>query len=95
MIMLKRNQTFTRSTSFFIRVVWILTVTAIVLLSGKSNPGNTNHDEKSIFSNFYISSELASMSDRLCLLWTSTRDRVFRKYNFPLKNYRYGLAVQQ
>ena len=90
--MLKRNQTFTRSTPFFIRVVWILTITAIVLLSGKSNPGNTNYDEKSIFSNFYISSELASMSDRLCLLWTSTHDRVFRKYNFPLKNYhRYGL----
>ena len=63
-----------------------------MLLSGKSNPGNTNYDEKSIFSNFYISSELASLSDRLCLLWTSTHDRVFRKYNFPLKNYhRYGL----
>ena len=90
--MLKRNQTFTRSTPFFIRVGWILTITAVVLLSGKSNPGNTNYDEKSIFSNFYISSELASMSDRLCLLWTSTHDRVFRKYNFPLKNYhRYGL----
>ena len=38
---------------------------------------------------------LASMSDRLCLLWTSTHDRVFRKYNFPLKNYHcYGLQFK-
>ena len=44
------------------------------------------------FSNISISSELISIPGRLGLLWTSTRDRVLRKYNLPLNNYhRYGL----
>jgi hypothetical protein len=39
-----------------------------------------------------IASELLPISERLCLLWTSTRDNVLRKYNLPLKStHRYGI----
>ena len=37
-----------------------------------------------------IASELTIISDRLCFLWTSTRDNILRKSNFPCKH-RYGL----
>ncbi|CAB3981872.1 Hypothetical predicted protein [Paramuricea clavata] len=39
---------------------------------------------------FLIASELTIISDRLCVLWTSTRDIILRKSNFPCKH-RYGL----
>ena len=37
-----------------------------------------------------IASDLTTISDRLCVLWTSTRDNILRKSNFPCKQ-RYGL----
>jgi hypothetical protein len=37
-----------------------------------------------------IASDLTIISDRLCVLWTSTRDNILRKSNFPCKH-RYGL----
>ena len=90
--MVFNNYCKTPGCSFYFGIVWILILSAIVLLSEKSKPGSVYYDEKTTFSNISISSEFASISDRLCLLWTSTRDRVIRKYNFPLKNYhRYGL----
>jgi hypothetical protein len=42
--------------------------------------------------NFSIASELLPISERLCFLWTSTRDNVLRKYDLPLKStHRYGI----
>ena len=42
--------------------------------------------------NFSIASELLPISERLCFLWTSTRDNVLRKYDIPLKStHRYGI----
>jgi hypothetical protein len=39
-----------------------------------------------------ISSELLLISNRLCCLWSSTRDNTLRKSTFPLmSNHRYGL----
>ena len=39
-----------------------------------------------------ISTELVSISNRLCCLWSSTRDNTLRKSTFPLmSNHRYGL----
>jgi hypothetical protein len=62
------------------------------LLSKRSKLENVSHDGNTNFSNISICSELTSIPGRLGLLWTSTRDRVLRKYNLPLNNYhRYGL----
>jgi hypothetical protein len=45
--------------------------------------------------NILICSELVSLPEKLCYVWVSTRDVVFRKYNLPCNNqHRYGLNLQ-
>ena len=44
-------------------------------------------------SDFVINSEFAVLPERLCWLWTATRDLKLRKFNYPL-NYRYGINLQ-
>ena len=45
--------------------------------------------------NILICSELVNLPEKLCYVWVSTRDVVFRKYNLPCNNqYRYGLHLQ-
>ena len=39
-----------------------------------------------------INSELAVLPEKLCCIWTATRDLKLRKYNYPL-NYRYGVSL--
>ena len=43
--------------------------------------------------NILISSELAISPDKMCFIWTSTRDRKLRKFALPDKH-RYGLEFQ-
>jgi hypothetical protein len=82
----------TANCSLYSGFVWTLILTVIVLLSKRSKPEIVHYDGNANFSNIAISSELISIPGRLGLLWTSTRDRVLRKYNLPLNNYhRYGL----
>ena len=82
----------TANCSLYSGFVWTLILTVIVLLSKRSKPEIVHYDGNANFSNISISSELISIPGRLGLLWTSTRDRVLRKYNLPLNNYhRYGL----
>jgi hypothetical protein len=40
-----------------------------------------------------IHSELAILPDKLCCVWTATRDLKQRKFNYPL-NYQYGINLQ-
>jgi hypothetical protein len=45
--------------------------------------------------NILICSELVNLPEKLCYVWVSTRDVVFRKYNLPCNNqHRYGLHLQ-
>ena len=82
----------TANCSLYSGFVWTLILTVIVLLSKRSKPEIVHYDGNANVSNISISSELISIPGRLGLLWTSTRDRVLRKYNLPLNNYhRYGL----
>ena len=39
-----------------------------------------------------INSELTVLPEKLCCIWTATRDLKLRKYNYPL-NYRYGVSL--
>ena len=65
---------------------------AIVLLSKGSNPESVRYAGKTMFSNICISSELTSISSRMGLLWTPTRDRILGKCKTPYKNcHHYGL----
>jgi hypothetical protein len=82
----------TANCSLYSGFVWTLILTVIVLLSKRSKPEIVHYDGNANFSNISISSELISLPGRLGLLWTSTRDRVLRKYNLPFNNYHcYGL----
>lgn len=42
----------------------------------------------------HISSELTILTEKLCFIWTSTRDAKLRKYNLPNYKHRYGLEFQ-
>jgi hypothetical protein len=82
----------TANCSLYSGFVCTLILTVIVLLSKRSKPEIVHYDGNANFSNISISSELISLPGRLGLLWTSTRDRVLRKYNLPFNNYHcYGL----
>ena len=85
--MFKTRQTFVKSASF-----WIVYFIVFYWLSSRSKPAAnifTNSTGKFIL----ISSELAVLPERMCFIWTSTRDRNLRKFNLPDKH-RYGLEFQ-
>ena len=48
--------------------------------------------EKGTFGQISIAANLTTLSYRYCLIWTSTRDQILRKCNYPRK-YRYGLQL--
>lgn len=78
-------------------VVWLLIFTVIAWLANRSKPKCTQYEEKKASVNVSIASELSLISKRLCLLWSSTRDNVLRKYNLPLKTahrYRIQFLIQ-
>jgi hypothetical protein len=52
-------------------------------LATRSQPNFVRFNEKVTSTNIVIASELAVISEKLCLLWTLMRDKVLRKYNFP------------
>ena len=45
---------------------------------------------KTTIDSFFIDSELAFLPEKLCYIWTATRDVKQRKSNYPAKH-RYGL----
>ncbi|CAB4041342.1 Hypothetical predicted protein, partial [Paramuricea clavata] len=62
----------------------------ILWLCSKSKPYNPpRRNAKDIV----INSELAVLPEKLCIIWTATRDLKQRKFYYPL-NYRYGLNLQ-
>jgi hypothetical protein len=62
----------------------------ILWLCSKSKPYNPPlRNAKDIV----INSELAVLPEKLCIIWTATRDLNQRKFYYPL-NYRYGLNLQ-
>ena len=69
-----------------------VTLIVIVWLATRSTPELSRFKENVTSTNIFIISEIVEISDRLCLLWTLSRDKVLQKYNFPLKYiHRYGL----
>ena len=68
-------------------------LTTIVLLSRRTRPVLLRLKTNSTPWNIVVTSELTSLSERLCCVWTSTRDVILRKYNLP-HNYRFGLEFQ-
>jgi hypothetical protein len=62
-------------------------------LSIRSKPSEIQPNDRTFPQNICsISPELVSISNRLCCLWSSTRDNTLRKSTFPLvSNHRYGL----
>ena len=72
---------------------WFITLVIFYWLSLRSRPVLLRPETKSTLMNTVVSSELISLSERLCCVWTSTRDIILRKFNLPL-NYRYGLEFQ-
>ena len=49
-------------------------------------------NEKGTSGQISIAADLTTLSYRYCLIWTSTRDQILRKCNYPRK-YRYGLQL--
>ena len=82
--MLKTQQTFAKSASF-----WTVCLVVSLWLSTRSKPA-VNIIENATGKDILISSELAILPDKLCFIWTSTRDRKLRKFALPDKH-RYGL----
>ena len=48
---------------------------------------------KITFNGIVIHPELAVLPDKLCCIWTATRDLKQRKLGYPL-NYQYGITLQ-
>ncbi|CAB4010406.1 Hypothetical predicted protein [Paramuricea clavata] len=74
-------------------IINMLLLFSILKLSVKVN---RNANKTQITSgNILICPELVSLPEKLCYVWVSTRDVVFRKYNLPCNNqHRYGLNLQ-
>ena len=64
-------------------------------LSIRSKPSEIQPNDRTIPQNICsISPELLSISNRLCCLWSSTRDNTLRKSTFPLmSNHRYAFNL--
>ena len=71
----------------------LITLVMFYWLSIRSRPVLLRPETKSTLWNIVITSELKSLSERLCCVWTSTRDVILRKYNLS-HNYHYGLEFQ-
>ncbi|CAB4029079.1 Hypothetical predicted protein, partial [Paramuricea clavata] len=71
----------------------LLTFLIVVSLSRKltffPDPEENSRNPK----NVYVSAEITVLPEKLCFVWTATRDVVLRKFNLP-KFHRYGLDFQ-
>ena len=66
-------------------------IVTILWLCLKLKSGHV-HQETSL-NGIIINSNLASLPENLCCIWTATRDTRQRKLNYP-RNHRYGLELQ-
>ena len=87
-----KNSRNRRAHLFFSTVCWVFYVTILVRLLSRSKPTLYRYTTPKS-NNVLISSELSSIPDRLCCIWTSTRDAVLRKRSLSF-NYRYGLQFE-
>ena len=71
-------------------LIWFVTITMISSLPTRTKLQRVFLDDKTTLENFFISSELTLLPDRLGFIWISTQDKFLRKFNYP-RNYRYGL----
>ena len=71
-------------------LIWFVTITMISCLPTRTKLQRVFLDDKTTLENFFISSELTLLPDRLGFIWISTQDKFLRKFNYPRK-YRYGL----
>ena len=69
---------------FFLLTLW---------LSMRSKPEISYLNTKSAPENVLISSELTTLPDKLCFLWTSTHDNMLRRSTMDI-NLRYSLELQ-
>ena len=82
-----------RRNLIFSAICWVICITIVFWLLSRSTPILVRIDVKKFPQNFTISSELTSLSERLSCLWTSTRDKILRKYAM-LSYHRYGLQFE-
>ena len=71
-------------------LIWFVTITMISCLPTRTRLQRVFLDDKTTLEDFFISSELTLLPDRLGFIWVSTQDKFLRKFNYPHK-YRYGL----
>ena len=71
--------------------MWFFLLLTIYWLAIRSKPELERFENRP--ASISIASELVRIPDKLCFLWTSTRDNILRKSNFPCKH-RYGLELQ-
>ena len=64
---------------------------AILWWCSKLNP--TNNPVEMTLNGIVINSELVNLSEKLCCVWTATRDSKQRKLNYPI-DYRYGINLK-
>ena len=70
-----------KSFMVFVTILWLC-----------SKLKSDNLPSKTTFNGVVINSELAVLPEKLCCIWTATRDLKQRKYNYPL-NYRYVVSL--
>ena len=76
-----------------IRLVLVLIL--FLLLFTRQKTSRPLYNDKSLPSNVTVSSELATIPDRICSLWCFTRDRKLRNISCPPNHcYAYGLTFQ-
>lgn len=73
-------------------VIWLFTIVVTIWLANRSKPEFVHFEEKTTVTRIFIASELTTISNKLSLLWTSTRDNNLRKTSYPCKH-RYGLQL--
>ena len=67
---------------------WFFLLIITLWLSIRLRPELVHLNTKAAPQNICISSQLTNLPDRLCFLWTSTRDNKMRDYNSnPIKSY--------
>ncbi len=70
-----------------------MTIITITCLCSKLKLSNINIPIQSTLNGIVINPDLAMLPEKMCCVWTATRDIKLRKFFYPLK-YRYGLNLQ-
>lgn len=71
----------------------LLTFLIVVSLSRKLTFFPDPEENSRNLKNVHVSAEITVLPEKLCFVWTATRDVVLRKFNLP-KFHRYGLDFQ-